>query len=429
MPDQKIFCNVPWTNLHIYWNGSYGACCSERHPPHHEPDKFNLHNITIDKWYNSLPMQQIRNQIKSSQKLSQCQGCYREENVGHESRRIKENFKSVIFTEQSFDRSYEQSPMFSDFESNTTTRLPIDWHVDLGNECNLACKMCNPHASSKISSMFTKWKLINESANRNWTLDPVAWDNFLKNISLVPNLNRMHFMGGEPLLNKRFPELLDHLIQNNQKSVTISFVTNGTIINPNLIDKLKQFRSCDIEVSLESVSNNNHYIRQGSDTDTVLKNIKFLSDQQTDQFHVVLRSVPQLLNINNYDQYILYAWNNQLPVQSIPLIEPDYLQISVLPIGLRQKFIQRYVDVKNKIAPSDIKTLATGRNVGALNIQLRRECDAMIAMLTAPEPDNVQELRQRLSQWLMRWDQEYRLNAYDHYPEYREFLNDIQYTI
>jgi organic radical activating enzyme len=406
-------------------------CCSEKSTIHNDPVKYNIKNMTVAQWFTDEPLTVAREMIRGNTPLQQCRGCYQEEHNGYESRRIKENFKSVIFTEQAFDRSYKQGPMRDVFENPIGDRKPIDWHVDLGNECNLACKMCKPEASSKISSLYTKWKLIDASANRNWTSDPVAWQNFLNSILAVPNLNRIHFMGGEPLLNKKFLPLLDFLLHNKRNNISISFVTNGTMVNTELIDRLRQFRSCDIEVSLESVKDNNHYIRQGLGdvTQEVLANIQWLCTQQTDTFHVVLRSVPQLLNINNYDQYIKWAWNMQLPIQGIPLIRPEYLQISVLPLALRKTFISRYQTVKDSITPSGLTTLATGRGTGTLDITLRRECDAMIAMLSAPEPNNVLELRQQLAEWLMRWDREFDLNAFDYYPEYQEFLNDIQYRV
>jgi len=429
MPNQKIFCNVPWTNTHIYWDGSFGMCCSESATIHNDPVKYNIQNMTVSQWFQDQPLQSARELIRGDTPLTQCRGCYHEEHNGYESRRTKENFKSVIFTEQAFDKSYQQSPMRSAFENPIGDRKPVDWHVDLGNECNLACKMCKPEASSKISNLYTKWKLIDVSANRNWTSDPVAWQNFLDSILAVPNLNRIHFMGGEPLLNKKFIPLLDFLLDHNRHNTSVSFVTNGTIVNPDIIDRLTQFRSCDIEVSLESIHNNNHYIRQGADTQEVLQNIQWLRKQQTDTFHVVMRSVPQLLNINNYDQYIKWAWEMQLPVQGIPLIHPEYLQISVLPLALRKTFISNYQAVKDSITPSNIVGLATGRSVGTLDVTLRRECDAMIAMLGAPEPSNVLELRRQLSEWLMRWDREFKLDAREYYPEYIEFLDAIQYRV
>jgi len=443
MPNQKIFCNVPWTNTHIYWDGNFGMCCSEKDAPHREPEKYNIANMNIIQWFKSAPMDNVRKQIRGDRALSECQRCYEEEQHGYESKRIKENFKSVIFTEQAFDRSYAQSPMRSKFEKDTVDGAPVDWHVDLGNECNLACKMCLPWYSSKIAQHFVKWQLPrepdqdwaqnpaawSEKQNNNWTLNPVAWQNFLDSIDAVPNLNRLHFMGGEPLLGKRFLELLDYLIKKQRTDISISFVTNGTIYAQPIIDRLKQFRSCDIEVSIESIDKNNDYIRQGSNTEQILENIKQLALQQTETFHIVLRTVPQLLSVNNYNEFILWAWQQQLPVQGVPILNPDYLQISVLPLSLRQSLIPRYQDVKNSITEPDMQSLSTGRNPATIAQALRRECDAMINMLNAPEPDDVDELRIKLSTWLQRWDREYGFNAHDYYPEYREFLDAIQYQV
>jgi len=431
MSNKKIFCNVPWTNTHIYWDGSYGVCCSEKEPPHRDPTKYNLKNITVDTWYNSEPMKKFRKSITAADPIPACRGCYHEENHGYESRRIKENFKSVIFTEQAFERSYQQSPYYTEFESSdgATSKQPIDWHIDLGNECNLACKMCFPRASSVISNMYVKRKLVDQSANQNWTRETAAWDNFTTSILNVPELNRLHFMGGEPLLNKRFTELLDFLIESKRTSMSISFVSNGTLINPDIIKKLKQFKSFDIEISIESISSNNDYIRQGSNIKDILKNIYWLKEQQSDQFHLVIRSVPQLLNINNYDEYIMWAWDNQLPVQGIPLIDPAYLQISVLPLSIRKKIKEKYTELELFLVQQqpNIKTISTGRNVGNLAQQLLRECRSVMLMLDAPEPGNVTDLRKELSLWLMRWDKEYKLNAFDYYPEYKDFLVDIGY--
>lgn len=184
MPNQKIFCNVPWTNLHIYWDGSFGACCSERGKPYSltEATKYNIKNMSVDDWYDSEAMQSIRQQMFGNDSVKICAKCYDEEGVGHESRRIKENFKSVIFTEQAFDRSFNSSPMLPAFKMDGSTTLkPIDWHVDLGNECNLACKMCKPDASSKIAAQYRRWKIIDadQSIFENWTNDSAAWKDSL----------------------------------------------------------------------------------------------------------------------------------------------------------------------------------------------------------------------------------------------------------
>ena len=431
MPDKNIFCSVPWTNTHIYWDGSFGACCSENCRPHNDRTKYNLSNMQVIEWYNSKPMQNVREQIKSNSALAMCNDCYVEESHGHESRRITENFKTVIFTEQAFDRSYEQSPYYKDFKHNVTARQPIDWHVDLGNECNLACKMCEPVASSKISSLYQKWKLIPVSANSNWTLDEQAWINFKQSIDAIPNINRIHFMGGEPLLNKRFPILLDHLINIGRTDISISFVTNGTIVNPAIIDRLLKFKTCNVEISIESIEHNNHYIRQGSDTDSVLANIQWLLKQRSDTFSVVLRTVPQLLNVNNYYKLIRYAYDNGVAIQSIPLVNPAYLQISVLPIELRAKLLPQYYALRDYLneRKSTMAAIITGRNVSNIEHMLCRETETIINMLTAPCAGNIEQLRTELISWLVRWDREFDMDALNFYPEFADFLTEYGYKI
>lgn len=437
MADSKIFCNVPWTNTHVYWDGSLGMCCSEKHRLYADDQwsKNNLSNMNIIEWHNSELMKDIRSNILGNQKLSQCQNCYSEESVGHESRRIKENFKSVIFTKQAFDKSYKQSPWFEKFESAKDRKeqsLPNDWHVDLGNECNLSCKMCNPNASSLITSKFIAWGMPVDR-RKNWTNDDKSWNNFLESVNLC-KINRLHFMGGEPMLNKRFYQIIDHLLETNREEISISFVSNGTMFDQNLIDKLKQFKSCDIEISLESISKNNDYIRQGikSVTELVKNNIEKLAAQQTDKFHIVLRSVPQLLNVNNYHEYILWAYKKKLSIQGIPLQNPLYLSIGVLPISIRKEFVERYEQVKFFIKQDSNRsftTITTGRDTSRLDIQLINECNVIISLLNKQEPLNVIELRKDLAEWLIRWDTEFGLNAYDYYPEYTNFLKSIGYEV
>jgi organic radical activating enzyme len=433
MANKNIFCAVPWYNSHLYWDGSYGACCSEIIKPI-GPVK-NINETSIVTWYNSEAMRNFRSRILRDEKLPECAACYKEEKYGHESRRIRENYKVAIFTQQAFEKSYRQSPWYNEFElsknnDGTTSKLPIDLHIDFGNECNLACKMCSPYASSKIAQQYTKWN-IDFDKKRNWTDSNDLFEKFLNNITITPNLNRIHVMGGEPVINKRFHEFVDWLIGKNFKNISLSFVSNGTFFNDTLIDKLKFFKSVDIEISLESIHRNNDYIRQGSDTGQILNNIEKLLTHQSSNFSIVLRSVPQLLSVNNYDDYILFALDKKISIQSIPLTSPDYLSITVLPRELRTNLIPKYQKLKEKINSNfdNIKTITTGRDVSRLEHQLLHECNTIINILEQPEPQNVGELRTQLIDWLIKWDQVFHLNALEIFPEYNKFLIDNGYVL
>jgi len=431
MANQKIFCAVPWHNTHLYWDGTYGACCFEKNLITHN----NIKNQSLQSWFNSQDMKQFRQRILGNEPVSECEYCYAEEKLGHESKRIKENYKVGIFTEQAFDASFKQSPWFSVFEhaitNGDTNQLPRDWHIDLGNECNLACKMCFPRASSKIYKQYKKWNIANE-LKPNWTTDTNSWQQFLKNIELVPKLHRLHIMGGEPTINKKFYELLDWLIDNNKTSMSLSFVTNGTNLNANLIKKLKKFDSCDIEVSIESFNpESNDYIRQGSNTKKIIQNLKKLIKQQSLNFNLVLRSTPQLLSINSYHQYIRFAFDNQISIQSIPLFNPEYFAIGILPWEIKKVLIENIKEVQSFIIKNNkinFSTISTGRDISRLDNQLIRECETIINLLTKPV-ENVEEKRHQLIEWLIKWDEVYKYDARIIYPEYKTFLESYGYRI
>lgn len=428
MANQKIFCAVPWHNTHLYWDGTYGACCSEQQKPigAHK----NINTTSLVEWYSGDTMQHFRQRILGDTPLPECAGCYYEEAHGHQSRRIKENYKVAIFTEQAFDKSFDQSPWNKRFTANTD-KLPIDWHIDFGNECNLACKMCFPSASSKIALHYQQWN-IPYKKNTNWINDTESWNQFLKNVQTVPGLHRIHVMGGEPTINKKFLEFVEWLVEKNLTHLSLSFVTNGTVINHRLIDNLKKFKRVDIEVSVEATEDNNHYIRQGSNTVEVWKNIEYLHRLQSDTLSLVLRSVPQLLNINNYHMYILRAFELGVSIQSIPLLQPSYLAIAVLPANIRQSFKHNYNQVKEKIINSienSFSTISVGRDTSRLEQQLARECDTILGFLDAAEPNNVDQLRKELIEWLLRWDRTYNLDARTIYPEYHDFLVANGYQI
>ena len=426
MPDKKVFCIVPWTNTHLYWHGQYGACCYEAQPP--IGDVYTLKSHSLSEWRNSETMKNFRQRIMGDKPLPECQFCYNEERHGHESRRIKENFKGAIFTEQAFDKSFDYSP-WAETCATSKDVDPPDWHVDFGNECNLACKMCAPNASSRIASYYDKWNLTYKKQD-NWTNDSVQWNQFLENIDKSEKLFRLHVMGGEPTISKKFLELVQKLVNANRTKLSLSFVSNGTILNTELIDLLKNFESVNIEISIESIDLNNDYIRQGSDVENVLKNISWYRNNTN--FQIVLRTVPQLLSVNTYAKFIRWAFDQNLSLQSIPLFYPECLQINVLPQYLKEKYKKDILDTMSYIESKmehTFETISTGRDISRLPNQLIRECKTIAHLLSEPDLDNIHSLRNEMINYLIRWDREFNFDARTFYPEYKEFFESHGYNL
>ena len=237
MTDKNIFCNAPWYELQIYWDGSLGFCCQEDHKlyPDNLSRHYNVGQMTIAEWFDSEPMRAARLGMLGSKPNSICRRCYHEQEHNGTSRRHKSNQKSVIFTKTAFNESYQQSPGYIKFESSRTNQgaydgMPIDLHIDLGNYCNLACKMCRPQASSVIAAQEVKWgnKDALQYVGTDWTRDEAVWSRVLNELASIPNLNNIHFMGGETLITKRFEDFVDYMIARGRTDLHFSFVTNGT---------------------------------------------------------------------------------------------------------------------------------------------------------------------------------------------------------
>jgi MoaA/NifB/PqqE/SkfB family radical SAM enzyme len=279
MPNQRIFCNVPWYGLQIYWDGSLGFCCQEAHKsyPEHQSEYYNVKNISIKDWHNSDVMKLARLNMFEDKKNTVCTRCYQEEELSTSSKRPRENQKSVIFTKSNFDESYQQSPHWEMFEHSRVNNgdfegMPVDLHIDLGNYCNLTCKMCRPEASSSIASQYVKWGIqdAKKYIGTDWTRDNVVWNRVLDELASIPKLKNIHFMGGETLITKRFEDFVDFMIARKRFDLNFSFVTNATSFNQSLLDKLKKFQRVGIEISIETTTEHNEYQRQGTDTQQAL---------------------------------------------------------------------------------------------------------------------------------------------------------------
>ncbi len=437
-PDKNIFCNTPWYELHIYWDGSLGICCQEAHKLYTESDRqYNVATMPIAEWFNSKPVRKFRTGILGNQRLTECRRCYTDEDHNGNSRRLKGNQKSVIFTRTAFDDSFKQSPgykkfLYSDNHLGHTTTIPIDLHIDLGNFCNLACKMCNPQASSTIASQQVKWGI--ESSRQylgtDWTQDQTVWDNFKQQLLELPGLNNIHFMGGETLLTARFENLVDTMIDHGRFELCFSFVTNGTTFRPDLLDKLKKFRRVGIEVSIETVDEHNAYQRQGTDTNLVLKNIEqYKKWCNGSSITVALRPAPSLLSIGYYTGLLQYALTNQLIVKSNLCYDPRFLSAEILPDSIKKQYQGAYLELLDQLEEIKIDSDYNASDPTNYRLAVKEQINLCLSVLQTPTPADSEQQLESLVRHCERWDRVYGYDARKLYPEFQEILDRYGYSI
>jgi sulfatase maturation enzyme AslB (radical SAM superfamily) len=424
MANTNVFCNTPWYEAHIYWDGSLGICCQESRRLSTDP-KYNIRNMTLAEWFNSEPVRQLRREMFKDTGTDVCSRCYHETEHSGTSRRHRSNQKSVIFTKQAFNESFQQSPhydrfMFSKGMDGLTNTMPIDLHIDLGNHCNLACKMCWPGASTRIATQYVKWGLpAEEYLGVDWTKDDQVWTRFLDELVSIPKIKNIHFMGGETLLSPRLEQLVDRMIEYGRFDISFSFVTNGTVYRPELIEKLKQFQRVGIEISIETTTQHNDYIRQGSKVEEVLANIKKYKQLCTDRVSITLRPAISALSIGYYHTLLDFALEERLLIKSLIVTDPGYLNPSILPSRVRDQYIEPYVKLLDQLQAVNIDIDYNESAVGNYQHIVKQQAQQVIQLLRSQNSRaGMEELAVRCHQW----DKEFGFDLIELYPE---FLNEI----
>lgn len=432
--NKHVFCNTPWYEIHIYWDGSFGICCQESHKLYAANQQYNITNMSIQQWFNSEPAKKFRLDMFNNNMHSACSTCRAEEQHGGHSRRIRSNQKSVIFM-SAFEPSFNQSPGHKHFEysknnSGHTNTLPIDLHIDLGNFCNLACKMCNARASSTIAGQHVKWNIVEDRKylGQDWTKDELTWNNFKQQLLDIPNLNNIHFMGGETLLTDKLEDLVDTMIKHKRFDLCFSFVTNGTVYKPKLIKKLKQFRRVGIEISIETVDDRNSYIRQGTDTEQVLKNIELYKRHcDNSSVTVTLRPAPSFLSIGSHVGLLEYALKQKLIVKTNFCNDPKFLDIKYLPAEVKKLYKEKYQLFVDRLADVNFDDKISASNPNNYQAVLKHHALTCLDMLDTPTPTDAETQHKQLVEHCGKWDKVYKLDARKLYPELVDIWDKYDY--
>jgi sulfatase maturation enzyme AslB (radical SAM superfamily) len=423
--DANIFCNTPWYEAHIYWDGGLGICCQESR---RLSTTHNIKTTSLREWFNSEPVKQLRQEVLSDTPTEICSRCYHEEQHSGTSRRHRSNQKSVIFTKTAFQNSFEQSPGRRHFtEDGITDTLPIDLHIDLGNYCNLACKMCWSGASSRIASQYVKWghEDHRQYLGTDWTKDSTTWNRFLDELLTIPKLKNIHFMGGETLLTTRFEEFVDFMILHQRSDLSISFVTNGTTFNESLINKLKQFTRVGIEVSIETTTAHNDYVRQGTNTKTVLENIKLYQQHcNNTSISLTLRPAVSALTVGYYYTLLEYCLEQKLTIKSLLVTTPSYLNVNILPKHIKEQYSKNYHDLLEKLVNINIDTDYNESDPNDYLQSIKLQVQQILSLL---EQSGSEEQLKDLVGMCRSWDSEFNFNARTFYPELAEIFTQYGY--
>jgi pyruvate-formate lyase-activating enzyme len=271
----KTACALKWSWTTLYLNSGYSRTCHRTTEVELTPKNFyNFHN-------NSEVLEDRRRMLKGEWPESNCSYCRNVEEAGGTSdRMVQLGLPGHMPPELLIDPSaVEVSPTI------------VEVYFD--NTCNLGCLYCSPKLSSTISQEnkkfgdFEKHGIKLQAVEKHFkNLVPYFWEWFDNGFQTI---ERLHVLGGEPLLQREFDILLDKINENPNPTCVLNIVTNLMIPTERLDNYVQQFKQLilnkkikriDITCSIDCWGPEQEYVRWGMDLEKWENNFKYLLEHK-----------------------------------------------------------------------------------------------------------------------------------------------------
>jgi MoaA/NifB/PqqE/SkfB family radical SAM enzyme len=287
--------------------------------------------------------------------------------------------------------------------------------LEVGNACNLKCRMCLPEFSSRVAKdpIQSSWHAPktfggNPSVGSDDSRDNLDFakigSSWINDKSLVYNellkypkqLKEITFKGGEPLLSKEFPGIIDFLSKNaNIDDITISVVTNGTINIDPLTVALAKFKNVIVAVSFDDIGVGFEYIRFPAAWSKVFDNIKKL--KQLSNVYLMSSITCQAYNVLQLDNIFRFCDEHDIRINVNSLETPDFLSAGILPsaaLKVAVERLQRYLSEEcREVNRSNVLTII-GELTSASSLKSDSLLRSFVQFTEALDQDRKQSLRE-----------------------------------
>lgn len=339
--DEHKFCIKPFNSCYIDTNGKIDFCCriNTNKSQFSGKSKFNANTDSLEDWWTSEYVNYVRKNFLLDNKLSECEGCWRDESRNLTSHRELANKQYKIL----FKNNYEH---YLKLLKKDNLDFPEDIVLAITNLCNLKCQMCSGKNSSKL---LIENKELNLEENLNqkeydWTTSKKT--EIINKIS-EHELSILTISGGEPLMVPEVIELLEKISSNKKSKNTLLHInTNGTSYNKKIFELLSSFKNVRLMLSLDSVGKYNDYVRYPSNWNNIVENIKEFKKLKNAYLYV--NTVVSNFTLLYLDNIIKFTNENNIHIKLSKLYEPKHLQISNLPLTILKKSLKKLKDINQK---------------------------------------------------------------------------------
>lgn len=285
-------CNAPLNNMYFTTLGTVAPCWLLVG----QVDNWSPSRSIKDIWFGEN-FNKIRRDLLNKQFNGQCIVC-------------KENIDKEVW------------PLAMAYDQFSIKEYPTLMELELSNQCNLECIMCEGRLSSGIRK------------NRD-KLDPLPMiydDRFVDQLEeFIPHLEELRFNGGEPFAQKIVHDIC-HRVSNINPKLKINIATNGTVYNK-AVQKLMDTCNLHLNISIDSLQKEMYEsIRINGEFDTLMSNFEIFKKYCYDNNRILSVMVnPMRMNWREITDFYIWTTSNNVHLWYNTIHHPKHLSIWDLP--------------------------------------------------------------------------------------------------
>lgn len=321
-----VHCVAPFSSIVVMQNGIVSPCC-----------EWQGNTVTTD---HTKTLQDSFNEFKKYRKKFAKAKC----NVNSVSNCMTcaNASKQYLMHNRSADENINY------LDTPTITNL----HLKFNNFCNLACRMCDPWSSSVLAKEHDH--KFNNSKNPFLQEVLIPGTPFYDSVyNVLPNLNRLWFSGGEPLIQKEVWNIIEHCVDNGySKNIQIKFNTNGTVVlTDTQLEKLLSFQNVWMDISQDGIGELAEYIRTKLNWKNWLTNFEKYHEmhEKYKNFNIYVATALSVYNVHRVDEIYEFFKSYGIKQSFTPVWFPEDLCVKNLNDNAKKILYNKFINYPDKL--------------------------------------------------------------------------------
>ena len=332
-------CILPWINFSTNTFGRPRTCGYADQATVKAAD-VKLKGSTISDEWNNDYFKHIRKEFVAGRWPENCKRCKYVEELNGRSKRLEEN-------KYHYDNNAHLIEQTA--EDGSVPYYPSNIDIRVGTICNLKCIHCGTGASSKWNEdkgMLDKYPNTEfyDIDNKWIEQDSFIWDNIKENLQ---HTKRFNFLGGEPFANKQHNRFIKEVaFTDAAKDITLTYVSNGTLLTEKIFDQLVSFKDVIIRLSLDAIQEPGEYFRFPIKWDSFVKKLELMEKYAKDNEHLDIgvqwtcSNVSMFYLVDTYD-YMRKHFPNIKFIFANHVEWPVHMSAQVLPQPIKDNVAKR----------------------------------------------------------------------------------------